>query len=191
MPGTNVPTKTLGSVSTRHRIERDVDVVDPRRLIQPRRLRRVVPLGHEHGGGLRRVPRRVPEEAQAVVERQRAGWPSRCPARRTPRCSASLDLGEGVDLGVVLERADERIGVAVVGVEGVVRVGVERELPGPRPRADAAVPFGVLRELEVVARLDRMVALDPRQIGAKGRQPRFALIDQPVVEREVRAVGRR
>ena len=34
-----------------HRIERDVDVVDPRRLVEPRRLGRVVPFGHEHRAG--------------------------------------------------------------------------------------------------------------------------------------------
>ena len=135
----------------RDRIERDVRAVDDRRLIEPRRLGRIVAVGNENRRGLARIPRRVPQETHAVVERQTPGRLPRVLRVELVDVALADHFGERIDLGVVAERSEQRVRVAVVRVERVVGVGAEVELPGPRARADAALAFGVLRQLEVVA----------------------------------------
>ena len=152
-------------------------------------MRRIVAFRNEDGRRLRRVPRRVVEEAHAVVDRQPLAGLPRVLQVELGDGALALHLRERVDLGVVAEVAEQRVGVGVVRVERIVDVGAEVELAGPRTRADAAAAFRIARLLEVEAALDRVLPRDPGQVGANRGQPRFALIDQPVVEREVRRVG--
>jgi len=121
-------------------VEGDVLVVDPRRLVEPRGPGTVVPVRHEGRRGQVGIPGLEPQEAHAVVERDAPAGLPRVLQVRLDEIAVRLHLGKGVDLGVVPERADERVREGVAGVERVGAIGREVELPGPRAGTDAALP---------------------------------------------------
>ncbi len=166
----------VGEDLSRHRIERDVDVVDARRLVEPGCLGGIVAFGDEDRGRLLRVPGRVPQEAQAVVERQPPVGLPRVLQVELRDVALADDLGERVDFPVFAERAEEGVGVSCSWCRtGCSCRCVKVNSTGPWAGADTTAALRVLRELEVVAGLDRVVALDPCQVRAQGRQPRLAL----------------
>ena len=71
---------------------------------------------------------------------------------------------------------------------GLLVSAVKLNWPAHGPAPTPPLPSELLRQLEVEARLERVAAADPGQVGSERRQPRLALIDQAVVEREVRRV---
>ena len=134
------------------------------------------------------MPRLVPQEAHAIVERQPPVCAPRVLQVELRDDALALDLGKRIDFGVALEGTEQRVRDRLVRVERIVRVDVEVELSGPRTGAHTAAAFGIAGLLQVEARLHRVPAANPREVRAKRRQPRLALIDQTVVEREVRRV---
>src|SRR5580765_8121451 len=94
------------------------------------RLGRIVTVRNENRRGLARIPGCVPQEAHPKVNRQTPGRLPRVLRVELVDETFADHFRERIDLGVIAERSEQRIRVAVVRVERIIDVRAEVELPG-------------------------------------------------------------